>query len=114
MTPLVVHLDETVLDIVDYDIDQLRELVDRGGVLYWDNAGLVGKVSNGILRNVIETYDAWQTLAARKGGVIVPADARRIRWEQVRISRDPSALERARLLRHCLSEPPQSQSTSGG
>lgn len=107
---VVVHADR--IQVHDYDIETLRRLTEAGGVLYWDNSGVVGKVPNAVLRNLIEALDAWDRLRERHIVSTLPRDLGVLWWEQTVTPQDSSALERARRLPYRSPQQYQPRSTS--
>lgn len=41
--------------------EEIRAIIDHGGVLHWDRNGEVRVVSNGVLSDVFQTYDFWSS-----------------------------------------------------
>ena len=106
MTSLSVHSEALRLNIADYATEDLRRVAESGGVLYWHNDGILGKVQNGVLRDVLELWDDYQTLRKRHPDAEIPPGVGVIAWEQVVTPRDLSAAEQARTLRP-RSQPPR-------
>jgi hypothetical protein len=86
------------LNILDYDVEKLRQAAESGGVLYWNHGGLVGKVPNAVLRDTLSVYDDYVRLRERHPDAVPPQDAGVIRWEQTVTPRTSSGHEEAPLL----------------
>ena len=105
--------DKSRLNVFDYDIEELRRVADAGGVLYWNNDGLEGKVPNAVLRDVLEAVDDWQRLEERHPDALFPPVLGTIWWEQTMTVKDPSAPGRCQPLPLRSQGQSQSPSRSG-
>lgn len=111
MTSLRVLADQQRLNVFEWDIKELREVSDLGGVLYWNSFGMEGKVPNAVLRDVFETIDDWDRLKERHPEADPPPGLGDIVWDQTLSPRDWRAVERAQTLSPRRPEPPQARST---
>lgn len=100
MTSLIVSASGLCLNIKSYDVEQIRATAEAGGVLYWDNEGAIRKVPNGVLRDVVETYDDWMLFKQRHPETDLPRTLGWLYWDQAVNPRGSSARERAQPLRH--------------
>lgn len=92
MSSLATYHDDTILDIEEYDIEQLRRIVRSGGVLMWNMNGLWGKLPNAVLLDALRMYDADQAgheRHRRNMGGSEPWWV--IHWHQTVTPRDPRA-----------------------
>lgn len=86
------------LNILDYDVEKLRQTAESGGVLYWNHDGLVGKVPNAVLRDTLSIYDDYTRLRERHPDAEPPKELGIIRWEQTVTPRTSSGHAEAPLL----------------
>lgn len=60
-----VQCDESPLDISEWDVPQLQQVADSGGVLYWSFRGRWMLIPNRVLRNTLEEYGTWMAASNR-------------------------------------------------
>lgn len=95
------------LNIEDYDLDQLAEVVDRGGVVYWDHEGEVRKIPNAILRPALDLYQMYQQWRTRGRPIGTPGSIGLIYRDETTFTRRSS--EDASTLPRLLPRPQPSQ-----
>lgn len=99
------------LNLLDYDIEELRQVAESGGVLYWNHGGLWGKIPNAVLSNTLSTLTDWRRFKDRRPKTTIPSSVSTIHWGQtVRPQQLATALS-APPLRHRQPPQPQSEAT---
>lgn len=103
--------DEDCLNILDFEYDTIRQILDGGGVLYWDHRGLIAKVPRAVLADAFDAWTDWRTLKERHPETAFPPRLGVVEWGQTVTPRDSSRAEQAPRL-HPLPRPrPQEPST---
>lgn len=90
MSALVLTATRGVVPLREIDREQLRTLVEAGGIVYWDWEGTLGKLSNAVLRQALDEWDDWTRVQERRPDVRTPDHAAVLRWDQTITPRDPS------------------------
>ena len=73
-------------------LEDIRTVASLGGDIHWDNDGVVRKLPNGIVVDVIESYDFWAK-EPEKLKVDMPKDVGVFFWgDTVAIHRRPPSL----------------------
>lgn len=111
MTSWITSVDEDCLNILDFDYDTLRGIVDRREVLYWEYHGQVMKVPGWVLADAVSIWADWQTLQSRRPEAQIPSTLGRISLSQTVRPKESSAIARARRLHPHQQSSPQSPST---
>lgn len=86
-------------DLRDADEARLQEVTEAGGVLYWWNDGIVGKVPNGVLRDAFEALADERRLLERRPYAHRTAHAGVLHWEQTTTPRGSSVVAIGQPLR---------------
>lgn len=102
MSSLLTYHNDVFLDLAEYDIEQLRTVVEAGGVLFWNMNGLMGKLPNAALQDALRVLDVTRTLDQRGRRLMGVEPKWLIHWHQTVTPQDHRA-----ALTHPLLRPSQ-------
>jgi len=113
MTLWIASVDGDCLNVLDFEYDTIRQILDDGGVLYWECQGAIRKVPRPVLADAFASWTDWRTLKERHPETAFPPQMGVIEWNQTVTPRDPSRAEQAPRL-HPLPrpQPPESSTRS--
>lgn len=81
MRSLTLSDPKSMLDIRPH-AEALEALANDGGFLLWHRDGMVGKIPNVVLRDIVTVYLAYETLRQRGRITELPAAAYSLHWSQ--------------------------------
>jgi len=100
------------LNLEHYDRDQLRELAESGGILYWCHGGMWRKVPNSVLRNTLSLMLDLEQLRNTRPNATMPRGSTDITWDQTVTPQDLKSASEAPHLR--LHQSPTNPSQPNG